>query len=47
MLILRLYNLFLAMSTLQKFKSTILRYAIEKFDEDVRQGFLKGTIGDF
>ena len=26
---------------------TMLRYAIEKFDEDVRQGFLKGTIGDF
>ena len=25
---------------------TMLRYAIEKFDEDVRQGFLKGTIGD-
>lgn len=23
---------------------TMLRYAIEKFDEDVRQGFLKGTI---
>lgn len=25
---------------------TMLRYAIEKFDEDVRQGFLKGTVGD-
>ena len=25
---------------------TMLRYAIEKFDEDVRQGFLKGTIED-
>jgi 3-methyladenine DNA glycosylase AlkD len=24
---------------------TMLRYAIEKFDEDVRQGFLKGIIG--
>ncbi len=23
---------------------TMLRYAIEKFDEDIRQGFLKGTI---
>ena len=26
---------------------TMLRYAIEKFDEDVRQGFLKGTNGDW
>jgi 3-methyladenine DNA glycosylase AlkD len=25
---------------------TMLRYAIEKFDEDVRQGFMKGTIED-
>lgn len=24
---------------------TMLRYAIEKFDEEIRQGFLKGTIG--
>jgi 3-methyladenine DNA glycosylase AlkD len=23
---------------------TMLRYAIEKFDEETRQGFLKGTI---